>query len=204
MEEFVFEKMVCECKEIPGFPGYYVNSYGRVWSDKSHKWLKPNNNGHGYLSVHLCNGRGKQRKYIHRLVAEAFIPNDDPEHKTTTDHLDGDKTNNRVDNLQWLSQTNNNYKSQCLPVIIWHIIAKEYHCFKSRKEAAEYLGCSETALRRMINDSSLLFSGWQVAAAKDKDGTWKFIADNIPQNWISMFYTMMLQLDESLMYGGNS
>lgn len=63
--------------------------------------LKPYSNQQGYLRVDI--GDGHRRTYlVHQLVALSFIPNDNPIEKDTVDHIDMDKTNNRVENLRWL------------------------------------------------------------------------------------------------------
>ena len=68
--------------------------------------LKPHDNGKGYKKITInYNGLLKQ-KYIHRLVAEAFLPNKDK--KQCIDHIDCDKSNNRVENLRWVTYTENN------------------------------------------------------------------------------------------------
>lgn len=97
--------------DIIGYEGLYaVTSCGRVYSYKSKKFLKPWNNGYGYLHVTLYkNGKTKKFK-VHRLVAEAYIEN--PEGLETVDHIDGDKTHNNVQNLQWMTLEDNIRKAQ--------------------------------------------------------------------------------------------
>ena len=113
----------CRYAAIYGFPDYYVTSDGNVWSNKSHKLLLPAPNSNGYLTVSL-QANGKQfTKKLHRLVAEAFVPNDNPEHKDTVDHIDGDKTNNRAANLQWLSRGDNIRKNRCKPVMLFDTLS---------------------------------------------------------------------------------
>ena len=92
---------------IEGFPDYLITSHGRVFSLKYGKMreLKSQINRYGYLSV-LFSKNGKQyRKTIHRLVAQAFIPN--PENKPEINHIDEDKTNNHVSNLEWMTHKEN-------------------------------------------------------------------------------------------------
>jgi hypothetical protein len=75
---------------------YKINNLGEVYSIKSETHLKPWSTPKGYLRIDL--GRN-HRAYIHRLVAEAFIPN--PFNKPTVHHRNYDKSDNRVDNLEW-------------------------------------------------------------------------------------------------------
>ena len=66
-------------------------------------------NGNGYGRITLYKNNVGRRKYIHRLVAEAFLPN--PENKPQVDHIDGDPGNNQVENLRWCSNLeNSNYE----------------------------------------------------------------------------------------------
>lgn len=99
-------------KQIEGFPGYYIEEDGRVWSEKTHKYLTLQTTSLGYLYVNLRDADKKQRlKLIHRLVAEAFIPN--PENLKEVNHKDEDKTNNTVANLEWCTREYNiNYGSR--------------------------------------------------------------------------------------------
>jgi predicted transcriptional regulator YheO len=90
---------------------YSVSSYGRVRNDKNGRIRKSIINiRNGYLQVNLCKN-GKVKTYnIHRLVALAFIPNDDPLHKTQVNHKNENKTNNTVENLEWCTpEYNANY-----------------------------------------------------------------------------------------------
>lgn len=94
--------------DIFGFEGkYQVSNYGRVKSKRC--ILKPNLCDNGYYFVNLYDSNIRHhKKYIHRLVAETFIIN--PNNLPCINHIDEDKTNNRVDNLEWCDHTyNNNY-----------------------------------------------------------------------------------------------
>ena len=88
---------------------YYVSNYGRVYSLKTNKMLKPRDTSKGYYRVALRKD-GKAKDFlVHRLVAIMFIPNDDNE-KIEINHIDENTKNNRVDNLEWCtSKYNVNY-----------------------------------------------------------------------------------------------
>ena len=92
-------------KDVPGYIGLYkVSNYGRVKSVKKSLVLKTCGSGNRYKTVALCNGMRKTFR-VHRLVAAAFIPN--PDNKPCVDHIDGDKSNNRADNLRWVTTKEN-------------------------------------------------------------------------------------------------
>lgn len=96
-----------EWKDVVGYEGYYsVSNYGRVWSHYSEKLLKPIMTKAGYVRAHLSlNGEVKARP-VHRLVAEAFIPN--PDGKPTVNHINEIKTDNYVGNLEWATTKEQN------------------------------------------------------------------------------------------------
>lgn len=102
-------------KDVIGFEGYYqvsntgmVKSLARFYFTKTgkaiqikEKVLKGHKDTKGYLQVELRNGKGRNIKMIHRLVAEAFVSNSDG--KEQVNHKDGNKENNSADNLEWVT-----------------------------------------------------------------------------------------------------
>lgn len=96
-------------KDIDGYDGMYqVSDLGRVRSLKFGrvKVLIPQKDKCGYLRINLWKNRKEKTVNIHRLVANAFIPNDD-ESKNEINHINEDKTDNRVSNLEWCDRKYN-------------------------------------------------------------------------------------------------
>jgi hypothetical protein len=95
-------------KDVCNYEGdYQVSSFGRVkslWFNKE-TILKPHRNIHGYLYINLRKDNKTKFRRVHRLVAEAFLPN--PENKTDVDHIDRVRDNNTLDNLRWATRSEN-------------------------------------------------------------------------------------------------
>lgn len=89
-------------KQIDGFDGYAVSDSGLVMNTRTGKVLKPKSAGKGYQQVCLPGG---SYRYIHRLVAQAFIDNEAG--LPQVNHLDGDKANNAATNLEWCTAAQN-------------------------------------------------------------------------------------------------
>ena len=100
-------------KDLEDYPNYQVSNMGRVKSLKfsKEKIMKSSKNNNGYFVVSLCK-EGKIKNYlVHRLVAQAFLPN--PDSLPEVNHKDEIKTNNCVDNLEWCDcKYNINYGSR--------------------------------------------------------------------------------------------
>lgn len=109
MEEVGFQKGQAWL-QVETFPNYMVSATGHIKTvDYNHtgteRMIKSFVNSYGYLSCNLMQNGIRKRKLIHRLVAEAFIPN--PMNLPTVNHKDGNKLNNHVDNLEWMSIEDN-------------------------------------------------------------------------------------------------
>lgn len=87
-------------KDIINYEGLYgITMDGQVWSYRSNKFLKPKVKNSGYLEITLSKNGIKKTCLIHRLVAEAYIPN--PDNLPQVSHKDESRDNNCVDNLFW-------------------------------------------------------------------------------------------------------
>lgn len=95
-------------KDVDGFPNYEVSNKTKIRNKSTGRILKQClDSSIGYMVVNLFDSAtGKShRKYVHRIVAEAFIPN--PENKRTINHIDCNKTNNDISNLEWATDSEN-------------------------------------------------------------------------------------------------
>jgi len=145
-------------KDIKGYEGrYQVSNIGRVKSLERtatvkngskrtvrERILKLPQNNKGYLLVSLCNSSGKIKRFlVHRLVCEAFHEN--PNNKPCVNHIDEDKTNNEVSNLEWCTyKENNNFGTRTArtykPVGQYTLEGKLIKIWQSTMEVERQLG----------------------------------------------------------------
>lgn len=161
-------------KDINGFEGsYQISNFGNIKSLKHRgvirdKILIPSL-VRGYLYISLCLKNGGRKTYkVHRLVAESFIPNS--ENKPQVNHKDGNKLNNRLDNLEWATSRENNNHALKNGLRV-HKKGKDCHLFgsginsklvldtstgifyDSAKEASNCFGIKQSTMRAMLNGS---------------------------------------------------
>lgn len=149
-------------KDIEGYEGvYHVSNLGRAKRVTTGRILKSGKDRGGYLQVDLCkNGKHKTHR-IHRLVAQAFIPN--PENKPEVNHIDENKTNNMVSNLEWMTaKENSNHgtrnermakaisKSNSIPIIATNIKTGESTEFYGTSECARQLGLNQSNITSVL------------------------------------------------------
>ena len=149
-------------KDIEGYEGLYqISNLGRVKRVITDRILKGKKHKDGYLLVDLYKNSVGAGKTIHRLVAQAFIPN--PENKPQVNHTDEDKTNNMVSNLEWMTaKENNNHgtrneragkaisKSQSIPIIATNLKTGESIEFYGSNECARQLGLHQSSITKVL------------------------------------------------------
>lgn len=138
-EPIDYEEDNAEWRPIPGYPDYFVSRYGEVLSmRKENKFtiLKTWPNQYGHQMIRLQNSAGKKCFLVHRLVAEAFLPN--LEALPVVMHKDDDPTNNDIMNLKWGTQRDN--MQDCFDKE--RNFVKPIYCFEKHKE---YKSCAEAA-----------------------------------------------------------
>lgn len=91
--------------KVPGFDIYEVNERGVIRKITTKRALKPYKTKFGYYRVTLYKQGKRHRLHVHQVVAMTFIPN--PDGKKQVNHIDGDKTNNNVSNLEWVTPQEN-------------------------------------------------------------------------------------------------
>lgn len=138
------------------FPGYFVSRCGQVLSKKrgGDRLKKPTINTHGYYHVNLKVDGRQQLQRVHRLVAIAWLPGDK---SLTVHHKDGNKLNNHVDNLEWVSQQEN-HRLWCESPdasFLWSAKLQLSDVKKIRKELARGVLQSVIAIRYGVHRSTI-------------------------------------------------
>lgn len=153
---------------------YSVNEFGEVRNDDTGKLKKPFlNKGNQYLTVDLWRDNKSLKIPVHRLVAEAFIPN--PDKKPIVDHIDGNRQNNALNNLRWATYAENNSRFDTIGVRSERIKVTHYierrkkrgdghdawigsdniMYFDRIKDAAEMFGCNQSNITLMLKSGEI-------------------------------------------------
>lgn len=96
-------------KQIEEATNYAISDLGRVKNTKSGMILNPSGGKDSYkqVSLKLIGDGTFKKRYVHRLVAQYFVENSDPEHKKEVNHKNSDKSDNRAVNLEWATTSEN-------------------------------------------------------------------------------------------------
>lgn len=102
--------------KIKGFDNYSITKDAKILNNSRKKFLKTGINS-GYVSISLVKGEKRKFQYVHRLIAQTFIPNPDPKNKTFINHKNKNRQDNRIENLEWVTPSENsihsvNFKSE--------------------------------------------------------------------------------------------
>lgn len=146
-------------KEINGYERYFINEDGTVFDSKYQKNVATWIDTVGYRQCYLKDSDGKKHsKRIHRLLAMAFIPN--PNNLPQVNHKDGDKLNNNIDNLEWISNKDNTqhgydnglykFKTRCHAINVYTKDYKFYKQYKSIRSMCEELGINRKTVTMIL------------------------------------------------------
>lgn len=145
----------------PKYRQYRISRYGFVYSHRSHTVLTNSKKADGYIQVGLYSGGGDVpmkivRKYLHRLVAEVFI--DNPLRLKEVNHKDGDKSNCRWDNLEWITHADNIKHSY---EVLGRVTPKGKDHWAYGKVASDATKYSMSVAK--IGDKHPKFKGWYIS-----------------------------------------
>lgn len=150
-------------KEIPGFPKYYACSNGEIWSEKTHKFLKKNVTKDGYFRVGLTKGMETRQYLVHRLIAQTFLPNE--ENLPIVNHIDENKQNNAVDNLEWCTISyNSSYGQGKKKTIVM--------CDKDTHQELKTFSCAQEAIEFLQKPNARYLSECALGKRKSAYGYW--------------------------------
>ena len=142
---------------IKGWEGLYeINKNGEVRNAKNKNTIVGDINNCGYYRVSLYNKGQRKRYFRHRLVAEQFL--DKPEGKDFVNHIDGDKSNNSLENLEWVSQSENEkhafengLKQKTNKPFIIEFVNGDIKEYENQYVCAKEIGCSQSSVKNWLN-----------------------------------------------------
>lgn len=179
---------------VKDYPDYLVHENGKIWSNKTKRFLKEGKTTKGYCSVQLFNNHGHKNFLVHRLVAEAYLPN--PGSLPQVNHKDENPCNNSVDNLEWCTaEYNMNYgngaktrhlkidytkpiyrenaikngKKVSIPIIMLSKTGDFIARFESSAQASRKTGLHPTTINRAANGKRKTAGGyvWRLERGND-------------------------------------
>ena len=145
-------------KDVPDYPGYKVSSLGQIFSNKLKRIINTRLSKIGYVRCNLQKDTIRYTQLVHRIVGITFIPN--PENKATINHIDGNKTNNNISNLEWNSYKENYDHSAKILGVQGHLLPHPRKSITLTKDGIDYpfermidmyafLNCSGKSFKRL-------------------------------------------------------
>jgi len=166
-------------KDIDDLPGYSISNKGRVMKNDTGKIMVLGKNN-GYVRIVVA-------KHVHRLVAKAFLDEPENEEQLWVDHIDGNRSNNDVSNLRWVTPSENRLAfgheqrsiNKQRKVRATHLDGREI-IFESRRACADYFGCSDSEVvynkryqrhspKKRTNPKAQDKKGWMFEKVKVED-----------------------------------
>jgi hypothetical protein len=149
---------------IKGFEhDYAIDCHGRVLSLLTDQYITPSVDTNGYLKVTLMLDGKRTVKRVHRLVAEHFIPNDDPA-KTVINHIDGNKQNPDYTNLEWCTQQENTQHAHTTGLQTKtsdkKVVRGDGRVYGSLTKAAQESNTSKSAISKVLKGERKTAGGW--------------------------------------------
>lgn len=162
-----------EWKPVNGFESYFlVSNLGRLKTLQRNRVKErikmPKSNGNGYWMHDFCIENIHHYKYIHRLVAEAFLPN--PENKPEVDHLNANRSDNRLVNLEWVSHLENQFNQFTIenrengkfqkPIVQLTVLGEYITKWDSAAQAARFIGVHANTITSVVCKKTMTAKGF--------------------------------------------
>lgn len=150
-------------KEIPGFSNYIINEYGVVKhkNGKDIRTINSFNRDNSYIAADLVDDQGKQKLcYVHRLVAMSFDIPKPIGYETDSlivNHIDGNKYNNHISNLEWITRSDNarhalllGLRKDNVEIVVYDVLLREYTIYYSIIEVSRKLGINRSTIPALL------------------------------------------------------
>lgn len=152
-------------KDIPNFPNYSINRQGKAINKKRDTVLKSSLRADGYVQVYLYKDSKKYSKYIHRILAQLFIPN--PENKPQVNHINSIRNDNSISNLEWVTRNEQMFHAYQFGNMITKRtkytqltkkqrkeVIHKYENGYSKKKLSQLYNVSRTTIRNIISEEA--------------------------------------------------
>ena len=158
---------------VPFAQTYEVSNLGNIRNKRTMKNLIPQIGTTGYYQVRIKRDDGKMHTFkLHRIIALVFLEN--PENKRTINHKDGDKLNNKVSNLEWMTDLENSRHAretglctQGVKLKATNAITGETYVFESRSECAKVLNTTKFYISRCVNQRNGIYKDWVLESLEE-------------------------------------